>query len=322
MSLESNNYGILRIEKIKKTSKSALYGRVKHVLREFGNGEKNDILKDKFDPNLSENNIYFGCLRSAEFREFLEDRWKLCTGKIRKDAVGCLEVVVTTSKDAVAPENQKDFFIKALKQINSWYGSENVLMATVHMDETTPHMHVFVVPLETKKVQKNRLTAEEKARGEPVWVEKTSLSVQKIMGNRKLMSDLQTSFYEAVFKPFGLARGKLGSRAKNERPSLQKMVRELKKREAALSALSKKLTEKEEAVESKLRELNNTFSQIQGMANWINKKLNEGWQAVTKKELLDFDANLKIALERAGVAKPGTNLNRPVKKNLDFNRDM
>lgn len=44
-----------------------------------------------------------------------------------------------------------------LKQAEKDYGAENVVFADLHLDESTPHLHILILPIETKEVTyKNR----------------------------------------------------------------------------------------------------------------------------------------------------------------------
>jgi hypothetical protein len=71
------------------------------------------------------------------------------------------------------------------------YGKENIISAVVHMDETTPHLHLNIVPIVNGKLCSKDL------------FDKTKLSI------------LQTEFYEKVGKKWGLERGKEGSQTKH-----------------------------------------------------------------------------------------------------------
>ena len=121
---------------------------------------------------------------------------ELLPEKRRKDAVLAVEYVMTASPEwwAKAGADQQDaFFDQAHKWLAQKYGADRIITATVHRDESTPHLSAFVVPL----TQDGRLSAKE------------------FVGNRKQMQQDQTTFAEAV-KDLGLARGIEGSRAKHQ----------------------------------------------------------------------------------------------------------
>ena len=93
--------------------------------------------------------------------------------------------------DRITAELQKQFFADCTDFFSERYGKENVVSAVVHLDESTPHLHLNLMP-----VTDCRLCA-------------------KVLFDRTALRDLQTDFYEAVGKKYGLERGKEGSMAKH-----------------------------------------------------------------------------------------------------------
>lgn len=69
---------------------------------------------------------------------------------VRKDATVMAGVVITSDqaffKD-MSPEQSRQFFKDAYDFLGERYGRENIISARVHMDETTPHMHLCFVPV-------------------------------------------------------------------------------------------------------------------------------------------------------------------------------
>lgn len=69
------------------------------------------------------------------------------TGKsIRKDAVTLCSWAVTVPKD-LSEDKQANFFRATYGWFAERYGEENIVTAAVHMDETTPHMHLQFTPI-------------------------------------------------------------------------------------------------------------------------------------------------------------------------------
>ena len=91
----------------------------------------------------------------------------------------------------------KQFFIDAYEFLVDRYGKENVVSATVHMDEKTPHMHFNFVPV----TKDGRLSA-------------------KDVFSKKNLIEQQTAFHEKVGKKYGLLRGEAKENGK-ERKHLQ-----------------------------------------------------------------------------------------------------
>lgn len=112
------------------------------------------------------------------------------TRTVRKDAVVCCNFIVTSDQQtmkAMSPEKQRAFFEESVKWFGDRYGEENIVNATVHMDETTPHLHIGIVP-----IIEGRLCA-------------------KDLFNKREMSAIQTDFVRDVGAAYGLERGKEGS---------------------------------------------------------------------------------------------------------------
>lgn len=135
-------------------------------------------------------------LRAESAAEGMDKLMSLLPQKRRKDAVLAVEYVMTASPDwwrQVSQDHQQEFFKKSLDWLAQKYGQDRVFVATVHHDETTPHLSAFVVPL----TRDGRLSAKE------------------FIGDRAQMSLDQTTYAEAV-RGLGLERGVMGSRAKHQ----------------------------------------------------------------------------------------------------------
>ena len=131
-----------------------------------------------------------------KYLSFIDERIKQLSlrRKIKDDAVLITSFILGSNKeffDRITAEQQKQFFADCTDFFSERYGEENVISAVVHLDESTPHLHFNLMP-----VTDGRLCAKE-------------------LFDRKALRDLQTDFYEAVGKKYGLERGKEGSTAKH-----------------------------------------------------------------------------------------------------------
>ena len=147
--------------------------------------------------------------------------------------------------DGISPEVQKQFFDDCTEFFAERYGKENVVSAVVHLDESTPHLHFNLMP-----VTGGRLCAKE-------------------LFDRTALRDLQTDFYEAVGKKYGLERGKEGSTAKH------------------LDTVAYKTKKMTEAAEAKIREAEET----QAAAKPV-KELLESYESA-KSEKIPFSGKKK-----------------------------
>lgn len=76
---------------------------------------------------------------------------------VRKDAVVMCEFIATSDNDffnKLSIGAQRRFLTSSYEFIADRYGSENIIHATIHYDEKTPHLHVGIVPV----TKENRLS--------------------------------------------------------------------------------------------------------------------------------------------------------------------
>ena len=115
--------------------------------------------------------------------------------KRRKDAVLCVEYLITASPDWIGwnKSDEQKYFDDAKKWLEDRHGKDNVIATTIHRDESTPHMIAYVVPLVDRK-----------------------LNAKKFLGGREKLSKMQTDFADNVGKSVGLVRGLEGSKAEHQ----------------------------------------------------------------------------------------------------------
>ena len=68
----------------------------------------------------------------------------------RSDAVGLEDIVIKASPDFMLNldfETREQYFSDALHFLQNRYGKENVLYCQCHLDESSPHIHVGIVPI-------------------------------------------------------------------------------------------------------------------------------------------------------------------------------
>ncbi len=96
------------------------------------------------------------------------------------------------------------------------YGKENVVAATLHLDETTPHIHASVVPIVTGERRKKKSKQPEQ-QGKKKYKKKSinapRLCADDVMARNKL-TEYQDTYAEAMQK-YGLERGIKGSEARH-----------------------------------------------------------------------------------------------------------
>lgn len=141
--------------------------------------------------------------------------------RVARRAVIALEYLVSAPREAFSEHgghlDWRAYFKDALTWIEQRHGAENVIAANIQLDETTPHLAVYVCPLVQHPERKRKREVAGKvdpATGkqrrekreflEPAHV---ALSANHFMGTRDKLIQLQSDFAEQVGKRHGLRRG-------------------------------------------------------------------------------------------------------------------
>lgn len=122
----------------------------------------------QIDPECSHLNYELkdrGGLSAVEYHrkriEQIAEETKQRTGKsLRKDAVTLCSWVVTAPQD-LPEDKQAKFFQKAYEWFSERYGEDNIVTAAVHLDETSPHLHLQFTPIIEDKNGTRRLCAKD-----------------------------------------------------------------------------------------------------------------------------------------------------------------
>ena len=184
-------HSIIRIKKHK--SIASLQSRENHTYRKRETPNA--------DPaKLHRNKLLFGQENySAVADNFLQE-YKSAGSKIRKDAVLAVEFLLTASPEFFdeGSKNERDERLKIwceaqIEFMKNLHGEKNILCMYLHMDEKTPHIEAYVVPMDGKG----------------------KLNCKSFYGARNALNQLQTR-YANHNKDFGLQRGAKGSRATHQ----------------------------------------------------------------------------------------------------------
>lgn len=191
------------------------------------------------------------------------------TRTVRKDAVVCCNFIVTSDEKtmkSMSPEKQQAFFEESVKWFAGRYGGENIVNATVHMDETTPHLHIGIVPVTSD----GRLCA-------------------KDLFNKREMSAIQTDFVRDVGAAYGLERGKEGSErthlseqrfktetARREMEAAKEKTQEIATGARKIAVEGQKAAERVKALKEKEKALQGQIEALQGQVQQGRElKINE-----------------------------------------------
>ena len=223
------NYAIFRNEPIYTLKDLAQIGS--HNKREKKAYNSNPNIKIKLTKNnielvpLTEKYVKGFYNLTKEYKREHDERMKL----EREDRKKTFNQMLNKSKNVVADEllftaTHKFFYNMTIDDIKNWantcmefvyedlgYTKEQVLHATVHLDEETPHVHCVVVPL-VKKYDKRTNT------------ERFTISKKQYIKDKVHLSELQDKYYKRLAdKGYDLERGIKGSNAQHQN------VKELKK---------------------------------------------------------------------------------------------
>jgi len=143
--------------------------------------------------------------------------------KVRKNAVYANEFFIGASPEIMqgkTREEQDAYFADALEYMENWYGKENIISSIIHRDETTPHLSVFVVPIDEKGKLNSR---------------------HFIGGTKDRMEEMQSDFYSKVGAQHRLERG--SKERKAQHTSIKEFYRDLNRTEAAAKRKNEEINE-------------------------------------------------------------------------------
>lgn len=170
---------------------------------------------------------------------------------IRKDAVVMCNFILTSDKkffNGLSDSEQTKFFQKSYEFFKNRYGENRIVASIVHLDESTPHMHLSLVPVTEDK----------------------KLSCKRMFGRNELQS-LQSDFPKFLQdNGFDLKRG-LDAEGKNKHIETQKL--KAMKAEEKVKALENELKgfKKELASIKAIKIPFDGINSIQGKFGLLNK---------------------------------------------------
>lgn len=170
-----SHFAILRLRKRQLRAAGAM---ARHALRE-------DEVRNADPARAGGNARLVGAGTAAEVMKGIR---AVMPERRRRDAVEVVELLISASPEAIRGRDrqaQDRYFSAALRWIGERFGGpQNVHLAVVHRDESTPHMQVLVTPLVDGRLVANRL-----------------------IGGPAGLRAMQTEFAELVGRPHGLVRG-------------------------------------------------------------------------------------------------------------------
>ena len=215
------SFVVARMQKVKSGN---LVGVGNHNQRNTDNHSNKDIDVERSHLNYDLVNRTENYKRDIE--QFINDN-KSSSRAVRKDAVLINEWIITSDNQFFKDKDSKeikDYFEVAKSYFSEKFGDENIRYAQVHLDETTPHMHLGIVPFNDE----HKLSA-------------------KTVFNRQALQAVQDELPKYLNeRGFELERGEKGSERKNltvpeykkAKDELKEITTTLEQRKSEVLALS------------------------------------------------------------------------------------
>lgn len=173
---------------------------------------------------------------------------------MRKDAVASVGFITTSDKaffDRLSPDQTKKFFQASYDFLKDRYGERNVISSKVHLDERTPHMHTYVVPVTSD----GRLSA--KSIFTPAELKNLQSEYNKHMKangfNLEKGENTRNHIEMAEFKK---------QTAYKELDQVESRVTDLKAREESITNQIDELEREREGIREGLKSLKNDFERV------------------------------------------------------------
>ena len=199
------SYAIIRNTNYKKSNLAGIYI---HNERKNTNYSNKEINKQNSRLNYSIKKPY--STYEKMFKD-IKEKYKL-KGMIKKVSNVMCEFIITSDKDffnSIGEEETKRYFQTAYKFVSNYnnLGEDFIVSAKVHMDESTPHMHIVFIPVVHKKDKNGN--------------EISKIACSEFWKGKDSYKKLQDNFYSYITKAgFNLERG---NKEENEHIPIEKL---------------------------------------------------------------------------------------------------
>ena len=231
--------------------------------------------------------------------------------KIRGNQVRAMGFIVS-SNDALDENAAREFLDKSVQWFGARYGYENLLAAQIHLDEGTPHAHIWIAPVISGEDGHDRLCAKELFA--PDKRRKNADGKWEVTA-QGTMSRLQEDFWEQVAKPYGYERPmrhELRAKGYRSLEAYKVQAGTTRALKADLTALEQRRDEKAEEVARMASEVSGARAELDAVRADIQREsarlesLRQGTRAVERdvEELRPIAAEVR-RWEDAGRAERG-----------------
>lgn len=300
------SYAIMRMEK---RNASNIVGMFKHNERKNENYSNEDINRELSSQNyqLIECDSY-----KEKINQEIKERYKV-NKSIRKDAVLCVETVFTSDKeffDKLTPEQERLYFEKSVEFLKEQFGEKNIIFATVHKDETTPHLHAGFIPI----------------------TDDGRLSYKNFVNSKYDLIKLQDKYFEKMVEFFPeLERGQNSKETKarhlanqeykiqQKEKAMELQLEQINKNAMELEEKKKKLEAKKERLkleDEKLYELDNVLKHVEEKKKLFKNETIVSMDKEIYKSLLKYAREGEEYLKK--LLKLEKNVEKLEKENLNY----
>ncbi len=219
------------------------------------------------------------------------------TRKVGKNQVRAIRIMLSGSPDdmqrIVRGGRLDEWCTDNMKYLAETFGTENIVSADLHLDETSPHIHATLVPIVTTERKPKKQEERRAKRYRTKSASRPRLCADEVMSRAKLKEYQNT--YAAAMAKYGLQRGVEGSEARHV--DTQQFYREVK---AMTDTLKADVTELQKRKATAQEELNRAKKEVQterlkGAATAAATNIAESVGAM-------FGSNKVKTLERENIA--------------------
>ncbi|MCM1264235.1 MAG: plasmid recombination protein [Butyrivibrio sp.] len=267
-----------------------------HNLRENARYSNKDI-----DESRTKDNIVLHQPEQSQYLEAKRIIEQRATNQVRSTSIWQSEFVISSDKEffnSLTKAEQDRFFKESYEYLSNEFGKENVTCATVHYDESTPHMHFDFVPM----------------------TEENKLSRKEVMTRERLIKIQDQMPKYLKEKGFDIERGqKMTELDQKDRPkhiepkeykkALNEQIRALERQKNKLDAAERNLQRKAASLQKEQKKLSSAEADLKAKAESYNaeiKGMNELPKAekniMGKMQLPETDYNKLYSAAQFGMA--------------------
>ena len=295
------SYAIIRNTNYKMKNLAGIY---RHNERKNTHYSNKDINKQNSKLNYSIKDPY--STYEKIFKD-MKNNYNL-QGMIKKVSNVMCEFIITSDKeffDNIGEQETKRYFQTAYKFVANYnnLGEDFIVSAKVHMDESTPHLHILFVPVVHKKDREGK--------------EISKIACSEYWKGKDSYKRLQDNFYSYMIKSgFNLERGNI---EKNKHIEIEKL-KEITNYE--LQKYEKQSIKKEESIQTKdieklQIENKRIVSKFNTLANQYVKVRNNIYSINEENRILEYERN-NLKTENEELKRENHRLRSYIDKTFEY----